>query len=130
MKPADVFKSVSKNVLLTMGGATLLLILIIAGILILRDYMEDQSINAIEQRRMAYDTSRLSQTNRMKNRSELLYPEVIEELDLSMDPYRSPDFEWTEQEVSRLWIEPDASDIDYFTDANHRLIWDILKDAP
>lgn len=130
MKLAEVFKSVRKKVLLIIGGSMFVLIFLIVGILVLRDYMEDRSVNAIEQRRMAYDTARLNQTTQMKNRSELLYPEVIEELDLSMDLYRDMDFKWSEAEVSRLWIEPDASDIDYFTDANHQLIWDILKDVP
>lgn len=130
MKLPDFLGSVSKRVILIMGGSTILLILLIVGFLVLRDYMEDKSVNAIEQRKMAYDTASLNQTTLMKNRSELLYPEVIEELDLSMDLYRSKNYKWTEAEVSRLWIEPDASDIDYFTEANHKLIWDILKNAP
>lgn len=130
MKLPDFLGSISKRVILIIGGSTLLLILLIVGFLVLRDYIEDKSVNAIEQRKMAYDTASLNQTTLMKNRSELLYPEVVEELDLSMDLYRSKNYKWTEDEVSRLWIEPDASDIDYFTEANHKLIWDILKNAP
>jgi hypothetical protein len=130
MKLPDFLGSISKRVILIIGGSTVLLIILIVGFLVLRDYMEDKSVNAMEQRKMAYDTANLNQTTLMKNRSELLYPEVIEELDLSMDLYRSKNYKWTEDEVSRLWIEPDASDIDYFTEANHKLIWDILKNAP
>lgn len=130
MKLPKFLSSINKKVFLIIGGSTLLLIFVIVGILVLRDYMEDKSVNAMEQRKMAYDTTKLNQTTQMRNRSELLYPEVIEELDLSMDLYRSKNFKWTEDEVSRLWIEPNASDIDYFTEANHKLVWDILKNAP
>lgn len=113
-----------------MAAGTLALMLIIVGVLVLRDYLQDRSISAAEERKMAYDSSRLDQTTRDRNRSNLLFPEVVEELDLSPDPYRDRDFNWTEEEVARLWIEPDTRDIDYFTDANHKLIWDILKDVP
>ena len=130
MKLPKFLSSINKKVFLIIGGSTLLLIFVIVGILVRRDYMEDKSVNAMEQRKMAYDTAKLNQTTQMRNRSELLYPEVIEELDLSMDLYRSKNFKWTEDEVSRLWIEPDSSDIDYFTEANHKLVWDILKNAP
>ncbi|MDC7240111.1 MAG: hypothetical protein PQJ50_07100 [Spirochaetales bacterium] len=130
MRPADFFLQLNKRVFIFMAAGTLALMLIIVGVLVLRDYLQDRSISAAEERKMAYDSSRLDQTTRDRNRSNLLFPEVVEELDLSPDPYRDRDFSWTEEEVARLWIEPDTRDIDYFTDANHKLIWDILKDVP
>ncbi|MDC7231815.1 MAG: hypothetical protein PQJ58_01185 [Spirochaetales bacterium] len=130
MKLRDVLGTLNRKGLIILGVSTFTLIILIVGVLVLRDYLEDRSVNAREEQKMAYDTARLSQTTRMKNRSDLLFPEVIEELDLTMDLYRSKTFQWTEDEVSRLWIEPDASDIDYFTEANHQLIREILKDAP
>ena len=113
-----------------MGGITLGLCLLIMGILWIRDYRMDKSINRAEEAKMSYDAEHLNSTTADSNRSELLFPEMIEELDLSSDPYRSRNFKWDEQEVKRLWIEPDAKDIDYFEEANHRLVWEILKDAP
>ena len=113
-----------------MAGATLGLCLLIVALLWVRDFRMDRSINRQEEAKMAYDAQRLNSTTADRNRSELLYPEMIEELDLSCDPYRSLNFKWDEDEVSRLWIEPDARDIDYFKEANHRLVWEILKDAP
>jgi heme/copper-type cytochrome/quinol oxidase subunit 1 len=122
--------SINKKVLILMGAAALLLSFLIVTLMLFFNYREEKSVKEAEQKKMAYDMSILSQTTKSKNRSELIYPEVIEEQDLSIDPYRERDFKWTADEVSRLWIEPDAGDIDYFTDANHKLVWDILKDAP
>ncbi len=130
MKAAKLFSQVSKRVLVFIAAGTFALILMITGILVLRDFLQDRSINEMEQQRMAYDSSSLEQATRDRNRSTILYPEVVEELDLSPDPYRESGFKWDDKEVSRLWIEPDAGDIDSFSDANHKLIWDILKDAP
>jgi hypothetical protein len=127
---ANVFASVDKRILMIMAGATLGLCLVIVGLLWLRDYRMDKRINRAEEIKMAYDAERLNSTTAAGNRSEFLYPEMIEELDLGNDPYRSRAFRWDEGEVKRLWIEPDAADIDYFEEANHRLIWEILKDAP
>jgi len=130
MKPGSVFSSVNKKVLVLIGGSALLLSIIISTVLVIRYYRLDSSIKASEEQKMAYNTDKLIESAKINNNCDLIYPEVIEELDLSVDPYRSPNFKWSEKEVSRLWQEPDAADIDYFTEANHKLVWDILKDAP
>ncbi len=130
MKIANVFASLNKKVLVIIAGVTLGLCLLIVTFLWLRDYRMDRKVNRAEEAKMSYNAEHLNSTTADSNRSELLYPEMIEELELSCDPYRSLNFKWDEKEVKRLWIEPDAGDIDYFEKANHRLIWEILKDAP
>jgi len=130
VKPGSFLSSINKRILILMGAMALFLSLVIAAILIIRDYREDTSIKKSEELKMAYDMDNLIESAKMDNRCDLIYPEVIEELDLTADPYRALNFKWTEEEVSRLWQEPDASDIDYFTEANHKLVWDILKDVP
>ena len=94
MKISRVFASVDKRVLLIMAGVTLGICLLIIALLWLRDYRMDKSINSAEEIKMAYDAERLNSTTADGNRSELLYPEMIEELDLGNDPYRSRNFKW------------------------------------
>ncbi|MDA3958239.1 hypothetical protein [Oceanispirochaeta sp.] len=130
MRLANIMASINKKLIITIAVSALVITFLIVASLIIIDYREDKSIKDAEQRKMAYDMSKLSQSTKSRNRCELIYPEIIEELDLTIDPYRDLNFKWTEDEISRLWLEPDAADIDYFTDANHKLIWDILKDAP
>ena len=130
MRPADLISSINKKILLIIGGSALVISFLIVALMFIFNYIEQKSVNETEQKKMAYDMNILSRSTKIKNRSELIYPEIIEELDLSIDPYRDTNFKWTDEEVATLWIEADGEDIDYFTKANHKLVWDILKDAP
>ncbi len=130
MRLGNILRSINKRVLILMGAGALFLSILIAAVMVIRDYREDSSIKAREEVKMAYDMNNLIEAAKNSNRCDFIFPEVIEELDLSADPYRAVNFKWTDEEVSRLWQEADAADIDYFTEANHRLIWEILKDAP
>ena len=130
MKGLDFIENINKKIIILIVGIPLLLGILVAGFLIIRDSMEDRRINAREEQKMACDIADFKGETFNKDDCDLLFPELVESLDLSMDPLRDKDFQWTEEEVSRLWLEASAADIDYFTEANHKLVWDILKNAP
>jgi len=125
-----LFRSLNRKVFIILGAVTGVVLLVIVGILILTDTLEDRSVNREEQKKMAYNADRLNRTVSTMNQCDLIYFEEIEELILTIDPYRERSVPWSTEEVSRFWIQPDEQDIDYFSEANHELIWNILKDAP
>ncbi len=129
-KILKLFASLDKKILLFIAGGTLFLSFSIILLLVIRDSMADKRIEQEESVKMAYDSNRLVSLTEDANKRPLIFPEMIEELELSADPLRPRDFEWTDDEVNRLWIEPDPEDIDYFSQANHALIWSLLQNAP
>ncbi len=127
---ARILASLDKRILLLIVGSTLFLSFTIALFLVVRDFRADKRIEQEESQKMVYDNESLHKITENSNKSSLIFPEMIEEMDLSVDPLRPWNFEWTDEELNRLWIQPDPSDIDYFSEANHDLIWSFLQNAP
>lgn len=125
-----IFKGLNRKYFIILGSVTAGVLLIILGILIISDLLEDRSINKAEQQKMAYNLENLDLSMVSQNQEDLLYFEDLEELFLDMELYREIEHKWTTKDVADFWIPADRSDIDYFTRANHDLIWEILKDAP
>ena len=125
-----IFSGLSRKVFVFIGIGMASFTLIIVGILFVRDLIEDRSINREEQIKMAYNLEQLDKAVAIQSQGSILYFEDLEELFLDMDYYRKSEVPWVNGEVGEFWIPADRSDIDYFTEANHRLVWNILKDAP
>ncbi len=125
-----IFSGLDKKVFIHIGIGMASLSLLIVGVLFIRDLLEDRSVNKEEQKKMAYDLEQLDESVASQSQCSILYFEELEELFLEMDYYRTSEIPWVNGEVSEFWIPADRSDLDYFTEANHRLVWDILKDAP
>ena len=124
------FKSMNSRIFIIMGITTGSLILLIAGILIIRDFRMDRSVNKKEKVKMAYNLEKLNETIKRQTECDILFFEDLEELPLDIELYRTTELPWNHSEVSSFWIPADRKDIDYFTEANHQLIREILKDAP
>ena len=122
--------SLNPRVFITIGVIAAGLTLCIAGFLIVRDFIEDKNINKVEKTKMAYNLEQLDENIASRTRSNLLYFEDLEPLFLNPELYRETELPWTLDDVREFWIPADRSDIDYFINANHDLIWDILKDSP
>lgn len=125
-----VLKGLNRKYFIILGSVSAGILLLIVGILIISDLLEDRSINKAEQLKMAYNLENLDKAMASQKQGEILYFEDLEELFLDMELYRETGHKWSARDVKEFWIPADRSDIDYFTKANHDLIWDILKDAP
>ncbi|OQY35025.1 MAG: hypothetical protein B6241_02575 [Spirochaetaceae bacterium 4572_59] len=124
-----IFKGLSRKYFIILGLVSAGILLLIVGILIVTDLLEDRSINKAEQGKMAYNLENLDKAMASQKQCNMLYFEDLEELFLDMELYRETGHEWTSDDVAEFWIPADRSDIDYFTEANHELIWGILKDV-
>lgn len=125
-----VFSGLNPKVFVVLTVTTVGLTLLIVGGLILRDLLQDRKINRAEQLKMAYNLEQLDKTIAGQTQSDILYFEDLLELSFAVQPYRENPLPWSEEDVREFWIPPDRSDIDYFTQANHKLVWEILKNAP
>ncbi len=123
-------KDLKPRVFIIMGISALSLSFLIAGFLVIRDFVNDKKINTAEEQKMAYNLEKLDEAIADMAQSNLLFFENLEQLNLDMELYRSTEIPWPREKVREFWIPADRSDIDYFSKANHELIWDILKDAP
>ena len=125
-----ILSGLDKKVFVLIGIGMASLILLIVGGLFIRDLLEDRSVIKEEQKKMAYDLEQLDESIARRSQCNVLFFEDLEELFLEMDYYRTGEVPWVNGEVSEFWLPADRSDIDYFTEANHKLVWDILQDVP
>ena len=123
-------KDLKPRVFINIGIITLSVSFLIVGFLIIRDFINDKKINTAEEQKMAYNLENLDKAIEDMAHSNLLYFENLEQLNLDMELYRNTEIPWPTEKVREFWIPADRTDIDYFSKANHELIWDILKDAP
>ena len=127
---SKILKDLKPKVFITIGIVTLSLCVVIVGFLVIRDYLKDKKINDAEKVKMAYNLDQLDEAIADMAQSNILYFENLEQLNLNMELYRNTKIPWSQDDVREFWIPADRSDIDYFIEANHSLVWDILKDVP
>ncbi len=126
-KMPNFLKGINKKILFGIPAAFLLIAGLITFAILYRDNRAEKKERDFY---AGYDRDSMFRAYNYQGHYRLIYPEAVEILDFSMVPYRPLNFSWTEAEVQEFWIPPKKEDIDLFSEANHKLIWEILKDAP